>query len=136
MLAPDGSGPARARRAQPPGPAGTAPPPEQIRTEVLAALRGGQPPARPALSRLAAAVMARGLVPAARALAAAVDISAGESPASGPAQTVTLDYILSPACLTGACQAGGSGSCHSVLCQHDCHSRPRSAAGRRRQLPG
>ncbi|MDQ2876872.1 MAG: hypothetical protein M3Y33_19540, partial [Actinomycetota bacterium] len=47
----------------------------------------------------------------------------GSDGGTGPpgAQTVALNFTVSPACLLGVC---GGGGCRSPLCEHACHSRP------------
>jgi hypothetical protein len=120
-------------------------PDEQACLDAFAAfLRYDAPGAGRSLSRLATTVLASRLLPAARALAEAVDLvlaeqtlaapvtydtavgaSARASPVRGTgpprAQTVALNFTVSPACLLGACRGGG---CRSPLCEHACHSRP------------
>jgi hypothetical protein len=138
MLTLDGPRQARARRrAQHKRSRG-----EQACVDAFAAfLRYDAPGAGRCLSRLGATVLARKLRPAAKALADAVDIvlADGALPPGarfGPARTVTLNFTVSPACLVGLCRIEGSGSCHSVLCEHDCHCCQRSAAGRMRRPVG
>jgi hypothetical protein len=133
-------------------------PEEQACLDAFAAfLRYDAPGAGRCLSRLATTVLAGKLLPAAKALADAVDIvlseemllaSSGYAPpdalsaarervaASGPAvgtalanRDVTLNFTVSPACLLGMCRSGEAG-CSSPLCEHDCHGRQHAAAGR------
>jgi hypothetical protein len=88
-------------------------------------------------------VLASRLLPAARALADAVDLVLAEQPLAAPVaastalssaasgtarggtpagpRIVALDFTVSPACLLGVCSGG---ACHSPLCEHACHSRP------------
>jgi hypothetical protein len=89
-------------------------------------------------------VLAARLLPAARALAEAIDIVLGEELRAAAAgggtwpesiaraaeqiaaeRTVQMDFTVSPACLLGLCRTDGS-ACRSGLCEHDCHQ----AAGR------
>jgi hypothetical protein len=93
---------------------------------------------------VATTVLASRLLPAARALADAVDLVLAEQTLAAPvtydtavgacarnspvrgtgpprARTVALNFTVSPACLLGACRDGG---CRSPLCEHACHSRP------------
>jgi hypothetical protein len=129
-------------------------PEEQACVDAFAAfLRYDAPGAGRCLSRLATTVLAGKLLPAAKALADAVDIvlneetlSAGEAPVTwnsqaagreragvcGPAagtarpdRNVTLNFTVSPSCLLGMCRAGAN-SCYSPLCEHDCHCRQRA----------
>jgi hypothetical protein len=128
-------------------------PEEQACLDAFAAfLRYDAPGAGRCLSRLATTVLAGKLLPAAKALADAVDIVLGEETllaSSGYAQSdalsagrervaagmvqanrnVTLNFTVSPACLLGMCRSGESG-CSSPLCEHDCHCRQHAAAGR------
>jgi hypothetical protein len=133
-------------------------PEEQACLDAFAAfLRYDAPGAGRCLSRLATTVLAGKLLPAARALADAVDIvlseetllaSSGYAPsdalsadrervatsglAAGMApanRNVALNFTVSPACLLGMCRSGESG-CSSPLCEHDCHCRQPAAAGR------
>jgi hypothetical protein len=126
-------------------------PEEQACMDAFAAfLRYDAPGAGRCLSRLATTVLAGKLLPAAKALADAVDIVLGEETllassgyapsdalsagrervaASGTAsanRNVTLNFTVSPACLLGMCRSGESG-CSSPLCEHDCHCRQHAA---------
>jgi hypothetical protein len=115
-------------------------PEEQVCLDAFAAfLRYDAPSAGRSLSRLASGVLASRLLPAARALADAVDLVLAEqplaapraastalsSPAAGDAPAgpgvVAVNFTVSPACLLGVCRGG---ACHSPLCEHACHSRP------------
>jgi hypothetical protein len=120
-------------------------PDEQACLDAFAAfLRYDAPSAGRSLSRLAATVLESRLLPAARALADAVDLVLAEQTLAAPvtydtavgtiardspvgrtgppgARTVALNFTVSPACLLGACRDGG---CRSPLCEHACHSRP------------
>jgi hypothetical protein len=126
-------------------------PEEQACLDAFAAfLRYDAPSAGRSLSRLATTVLASRLLPAARALADAVDEVLAEQPLAAPlaydaavydaaaygppaqgspargtgppgARTVALNFTVSPACLLGVC---GDGRCRSPLCEHACHSRP------------
>jgi hypothetical protein len=126
-------------------------PEEQACLDAFAAfLRYDAPSAGRSLSRLATTVLASRLLPAARALADAVDVVLAEQPLAAPlahdaavydaaaraapardsparrtgppgARTVALNFTVSPTCLLGACRDGG---CRSPLCEHACHSRP------------
>jgi hypothetical protein len=135
MLTLDGPRQARARR---PAQHKRSPDQRACVDAFAAFLRYDGPGAGRHLSRLATTVLARKILPAAKALAGAVDIvlaGAAEPPgaqsaAAPAARNVTLNFTVSPACLVGLCRIEGSGSCHSVLCGHDCHCRQRSAAGR------
>ena len=95
-------------------------PEEQACLDAFAAfLRYDPPSAGRSLSRLATTVLASRLLPAALALADAVDlVLAGQPPG---ARTIALNFTVSPACLLGVCRDGG---CRSPLCEHACHSRP------------
>lgn len=121
-------------------------PEEQACLDAFAAfLRYDAPSAGRSLSRLATTVLASRLLPAARALADAVDLVLAEQPQAAPlaaplgydaaaygstaggggtgppgARTVALNFTVSPACLLGVCHGGG---CRSPLCEHACHSR-------------
>lgn len=89
-------------------------------------LRYDAPGAGRCLSRLATTVLAGKLLPAAKALADAVDIVLAEEPP--PDQDVAVNFTVSPACLVGQCRTGGSSACNSELCEHDCHcGRPAGA---------
>jgi len=132
-------------------------PEEQACLDAFAAfLRYDAPGAGRCLSRLATPVLAGKLLPAAKALADAVDIvlsaqtlsaggadEAGDALAvghesavtSGPAagiawadRIVTLNFTVSPACLLGMCRSGGT-DCSSPLCEHDCHCHQRAVVG-------
>jgi hypothetical protein len=126
-------------------------PEEQACLDAFAAfLRYDAPSAGRSLNRLATTVLASRLLPAARALADAVDGVLAEQPLAAPlahdaavydaaaraapardsparrtgppgARTVALNFTVSPTCLLGACRDGG---CRSPLCEHACHSRP------------
>lgn len=126
-------------------------PEEQACLDAFAAfLRYDAPSAGRSLSRLATTVLASRLLPAARALADAVDLVLADQPLAAPvgydaaaygvaacgdpvpdgpargarppgARTVALNFTVSPACLLGVCHGGG---CRSPLCEHACHSRP------------
>jgi hypothetical protein len=115
-------------------------PEEQACLDAFAAfLRYDAPSAGRSLSRLATTVLAARLLPAARALAEAVDLVLAEQPLAAPvapgaagahalpgsapggAQVVAVNFTVSPACLLGVCRGG---ACHSPLCEHACHSRP------------
>jgi hypothetical protein len=119
-------------------------PEEQVCLDAFAAfLRYDAPSAGRSLSRLATGVLASRLLPAARALADAVDLVLAEQPLAAPlaASTalsstalgaaagdapagpgvVAVNFTVSPACLLGVCSGG---ACHSPLCEHACHSRP------------
>jgi hypothetical protein len=122
-------------------------PEEQACLDAFAAfLRYDAPSAGRSLSRLATTVLASRLLPAARALADAVDLVLAEQPLAAPlaaplgydaaafssaagdggtgppgARTVAVNFTVSPACLLGVCHDGG---CRSPLCEHACHSRP------------
>jgi hypothetical protein len=126
-------------------------PEEQACLDAFAAfLRYDAPSAGRSLNRLATTVLASRLLPAARALADAVDVVLAEQPLAAPlahdaavydaaaraapardsparrtgppgARTVALNFTVSPTCLLGACRDGG---CRSPLCEHACHSRP------------
>jgi hypothetical protein len=123
-------------------------PEEQVCLDAFAAfLRYDAPSAGRSLSRLANGVLASRLLPAARALADAVDLVLAEQPLAAPVaastalssaaagtasgtalggapagpRVVALDFTVSPACLLGVCSGG---ACHSPLCEHACHSRP------------
>jgi hypothetical protein len=120
-------------------------PDEQACLDAFAAfLRYDAPSAGRSLSRLATTVLASRLLPAALALADAVDLVLAEQTLAAPvaydaavgacardspvrgtgpprARTVALNFTVSPACLLGACRDGG---CRSPLCEHACHSRP------------
>jgi hypothetical protein len=129
-------------------------PEEQVCVDAFAAfLRYDAAGAGRCLSRVCATVLAGRLLPAAKALAEAINIvlaaelRAGAWPAV-PAQadetvaamqaftagqiaaegTVMLDFTVSPTCLLGMCRAG-QGDCSSPLCEHDCHRAQRAAAG-------
>ena len=126
-------------------------PEEQACLDAFAAfLRYDASSAGRSLSRLGPTVLASRLLPAARALADAVDVVLAEQPLAAPlapdaarydargrdspapgrparaagrpaARTVALNFTVSPACLLGLCRDGG---CRSPLCEHACHSRP------------
>jgi hypothetical protein len=111
-------------------------PDEQACLDAFAAfLRYDAPSAERSLSRVATTVLASRLLPAARALADAVDLVLAEQPLAAPlgsapagrggpaadARTVAVNFTVSPACLLGLC---GDGGCRSPLCEHACHSRP------------
>jgi hypothetical protein len=115
-------------------------PEEQACLDAFAAfLRYDAPSAGRSLSRLATTVLASRLLPAALALADAVDLVLAEQPLAAPlasggaggraspgsgterARTVAVNFTVSPACLLGVCRGG---ACHSPLCEHACHSRP------------
>jgi hypothetical protein len=111
-------------------------PEEQACLDAFAAfLRYDAPSAGRSLSRLATGVLASRLLPAARALADAVDLVLAEQPLAAPVaaraalsgdtsgvpRTVALNITVSPACLLGVCRGG---ACHSPLCEHACHARP------------
>jgi hypothetical protein len=121
-------------------------PEEQACLDAFAAfLRYDASSAGRSLSRLGTTVLASRLLPAARALADAVDVVLAEQPLAAPlapdaarydapardrpargtgrpgARTVALNFTVSPACLLGLCRDGG---CRSPLCEHACHSRP------------
>jgi hypothetical protein len=133
-------------------------PEEQACLDAFAAfLRYDAPGAGRSLSRIGTTVLAGKLLPAAKALADAVDIVLSDETllvgsdsappdalsaareriaASGPAVgaalancDVTLNFTVSPACLLGMCRSGETG-CSSPLCEHDCHCRQHAAAGR------
>jgi hypothetical protein len=98
---------------------------EQACLDAFAAfLRYDAPSAGRSLSRLATTVLASRLLPAARALADAVDLVLAEQPMGAPLasdRVVAVNFTVSPACLLGVCSGG---ACHSPLCEHACHSRP------------
>jgi hypothetical protein len=126
-------------------------PEEQACLDAFAAfLRYDAPSAGRSLSRLATTVLASRLLPAALALADAVDLVLAGQPLAAPAaydaavcealapgrpapgrpacgggppgaRTIALNFTVSPACLLGVCRDGG---CRSPLCEHACHSRP------------
>jgi hypothetical protein len=126
-------------------------PEEQACLDAFAAfLRYDAPSAGRSLSRLATTVLASRLLPAARALADAVDLVLADQSLAAPAgydaagygdaaygdpvpdstaratgpplaRSVALNFTVSPACLLGVCHGGG---CRSPSCEHDCHSRP------------
>jgi hypothetical protein len=126
MLALDGPRQARGRRRG----QHTRSPEEQACVDAFAAFLHDPPGAGRALSRLGATVLAGRLLPAARALADAVDMVLADQPASGhpaaagaarPGGTVAANFTVSPACLLGLCR-DGTGGCDSPACEHDCHS--------------
>jgi hypothetical protein len=126
MLALDGPRQARGRRRG----QHTRSPEEQACVDAFAAFLHDPPGGGRALSRLGAAVLAGRLLPAARALADAVDLVLADQPASGqpaaagaarPGGTVAANFTVSPACLLGLCR-DGTGGCDSPACEHDCHS--------------
>jgi hypothetical protein len=103
---------------------------EQACVDAFAAFLHDPPGAGRTLSRLGAAVLADRLLPAARALADAVDLVLADQPAgprpAGPARpcagaVVAVNFTVSPACLLGLCR-DGAGGCDSPECEHDCHS--------------
>jgi hypothetical protein len=122
MLALDGSRQARGRRRG----QHKRTPEEQACLDAFAAfLRYDAPGAGRCLSRLATTVLAGKLLPAAKALADAVDsVLAGELPAD---RQIMLSFTVSPACLLGHCRAAGGGACALALCEHDCHREPGAA---------
>ncbi len=71
------------------------------------------------LGRLARAVLARWLLPAAVAVAEAVGAVLTEDSPSGT--RVPIDLTVSAACLAGACSATADREgCQSSACEHDC----------------
>jgi hypothetical protein len=137
MLALDGPRSRLRRRGQ-----HTRTPEEQACLDAFAAfLRYDASSAGRSLSRLATTVLAGKLLPAARALADAVDLVLADQPepplaapvapgwpdsgsgpgAAGDARTIAVNVTVSPACLRGMCRGAG---CASPLCEHACHSRP------------
>jgi hypothetical protein len=84
------------------------------------------------LSRLARAVLAGRLRPAAAAATGAPGSgAAGTAFATGRrARQVEIKLILSVPCLLGQCRVAGDGpGCESSVCEHDCHGRERSPDG-------
>ena len=141
MLTLDGPRQARGRRRG----QHTRSPEEQACVDAFAAFLHDPPGAGRTLSRLGATVLAGRLLPAARALADAVDLvladqPAGAPPASsapagpartGPGATVAVNFTVSPSCLLGLCR-DGTGDCQSPACEHDCHSAgPATYSARR-----
>jgi hypothetical protein len=130
-------------------------PEEQACLDAFAAfLRYDAPSAGRSLNRLATTVLASRLLPAARALADAVDVVLAEQPLAAPLAHDAAGYAAaraapgrdspgrdSPARRTGppgartvalnftvspTCLLGAcrDGGCRSPLCEHACHSRP------------
>jgi hypothetical protein len=84
------------------------------------------------LSRLAAAVLAGRLRPAATGATGATGSgAAGTVFATGRrARQVEIKLIFSVPCLLGQCRVEGDGpGCESSGCEHDCHRRDRSPDG-------
>jgi hypothetical protein len=136
MLTLDGTGQARPRRRGQHKRSAE----EQACVDAFAAfLRYDAPGAGRCLSKVGAAVLAGRLLPAARALAEAIDdvladelraaaTGAGAWPvpsarAAGQIaaeRTIRVDFTVSPACLLGVCRTDGT-ACSSRQCEHDCH---------------
>ena len=95
---------------------------DQARVAALAAyLRFDAPGPDRCLGRLARAVLATRLLPAAVAVAEAVGAVLTEGSPSGT--RVTIDLTISAACLAGECSATADRrGCESSACEHDCHS--------------
>jgi hypothetical protein len=143
MLTLDGSGPSRARRRGQHKRSAE----EQACVDAFAAfLRYDASGAGRCLSKVGRTVLAARLLPAARALAEAIDIVLGEELRAAAAaggtwpesiaraaeqiaaeRTVDVDFTVSPACLLGLCRTDGS-ACRSRLCEHDCHQAGRRPA--------
>ena len=89
------------------------------------------------LSRLAAAVLAGRLRPAAAVLPRAAGTGAARASAAGTAfatgrraRQVEVRLILSVPCLLGQCRVAGDGpGCESSACGHDCHRGAGSPDG-------
>lgn len=113
---------------------------EQACVDAFAAFLHDPPGAGRALSRLGTTVLADRLLPAARALADAVDLVLADAPGVGqpgpgsggktsparPGATVAVNFTVSPACLLGLCR-DGTGGCDSPACEHDCHAAGHAA---------
>jgi hypothetical protein len=133
MLTLDGPRQARGRRRG----QHTRSPEEQACVDAFAAFLHDPPGAGRALSRLGATVLADRLLPAARALADAVDLVLADQPAgapraaSSPPATVAVNFTVSPSCLLGLCR-DGTGDCESPACEHDCHSAGQTGHTARR----
>jgi hypothetical protein len=139
MLALDGQGQTRSRRRGQHKRSTE----EQACVDAFAAfLRYDAPGAGRCLSKVGATMLAGRLLPAARALAEAIDMvlteelraaAAGagawpQSPARAAGQiaaerTIRVDFTVSPACLLGVCRTDGH-ACSSRQCEHDCHGGP------------
>ena len=79
------------------------------------------------LSRLAKTVLAGRLLPAAVALAEAVDTALTHKERASQAKST---FTVSAPCLLGQCRFPGDGpGCESAACEHECHHRERSSAG-------
>lgn len=103
---------------------------DQACLDALAALlRSDTPTAGRCLRKVSADNLTARLLPAARALAQAASLMLSEPVPIG--RCVELDYVLSPACLLGACTGSAAGNpgaaspCASAGCQHSCHRRAR-----------
>ncbi len=143
MLSLDGAGPSRSRRRGQHKRSAE----EQACVDAFTAfLRYDAPGAGRSLSKVGRTVLAGRLLPAARALAEAIDIVLGEELRAAAAgagswpesvaraaeqiaaeRTVQVDFTVSPACLLGLCRTDGSACC-SGMCEHDCHHAARQPA--------
>lgn len=130
MLTLDGPRQARGRRRG----QHTRSPEEQACVDAFAAFLHDPPGAGRALSRLGATVLADRLLPAARALADAVDLVLADQPGRSSTVTTTtvaVNFTVSPSCLLGLCR-DGTGGCDSPACEHDCHSAGQTGHSARR----
>jgi hypothetical protein len=133
MLSMDGARPARSRRRGQHVRSAE----DQACVDAFDAFLRDTPAAGRSLNRLGATVLAGRLLPAARALAQAVDSVLAESDQPSPAagQNVPLNFTVSPSCLLGLCR-DGSEDCVSPMCEHDCHSGYGPPSPGRRVTPG